>query len=1203
MSRTERTFIFMLVTVLFLRSFMAADWYVATNGNDSWAGTNWDTAFATVSNGVAHATNGQTVLVGTGTYSISEQISITTNLTLLSVGGATQTIVMRNPAYTNRILYINKAGAVVDGFSLTNGYWDAGAGVYLAAGTLRNCIVENNRSYDRGSRDFGAGIYQAGGLVSNCIFRGNRATGGYAKGGGGTITGGTMQQCVISNNWANENGGALCLAGSAARVMNCLIWKNGGAGFGNNNVFFYSSGGQLLNCTVCANTGRGVQIENTGTGGVISNTIVYFNSLEDIQAAYTDRYSYCCASNLTGGVGNMTNNPLFVDRTTGNLRLAAGSPCINTGISSIWMPTDTDLDGNLRIQHGAVDMGAYESPGGLGCNFVSDKTSGFASLTNVFTAYVSGTNVSGLYYWWDVNADGTVDQEGADKQIITNVYDSAGLYSVALMVSNDLGYVDAFTNVNYISVSLPTLYVSLDGSNILPYSSWGTAATTLQAAVSFAADGGTILISNGLYSLTNTISVSLATTLKSVNGAAATVIAGNGSKPCFSLNNAGAVLDGLTLSNGYSSLDGGGLTVSAGTVQNCVIRNNSASRYGGGAYLLNGSLKNCLIVRNTSIGNIAPLAPAAGGLYMTGGTVLHCTIADNTAVRGGANAGDGLVMSGGAVSNSIVYYNSLYPYRQTQRNVYKTGGTFVYSCTIPAIAGASNTVADPQFVNRADEDYRLLPGSPCIDRGTNIVGFITDLVGTNRPLDGDTMPGTVVDMGAYEAEPLTQGSLRCNFVASTDEGQGVLTNVVFMAYVGGLDTNISWYGWDFSNDGTNDLAGGGFNPVSNTFAVGFYTVRLTVTNGFGQGATMVRPACIRAASPILYVSPGGSATLPYDTWGKAATNLNAAVEAAYAVGCTQQVFVTNGQYGLDRQMDLLSPVVMTGLGGASNTMAYRTGAYVHRIAYLANAAAVLDGFTLTNGYENTAGVGGGVYMTAGTLRNCLVTKNTDVDPGSRPYGGGIYASGGTISDSIILANYSSGGYAKCGGVALAGNALMSRCVVDNNSANENGGGVGFVNGGKAVNCLITHNYAGDRRAIYIDRVASIVNCTIASNKVSGSSPAIGYENSPNFTVSNSIVYFNGGPDIVAGALPYFFYSCSPGLTDGVNGNITNAPWFVDRAAGDFRLQSRSPGLNVGHPLNWTRRDLDLDGNPRLAGGGVDMGAYERLFAGLVFIVK
>ena len=38
--------------------------------------------------------------------------------------------------------------------------------------------------------------------------------------------------------------------------------------------------------------------------------------------------------------------------------------------------------------------------------------------------------------------------------------------------------------------------------------------------------------------------------------------------------------------------------------------------------------------------------------------------------------------------------------------------------------------------------------------------------------------------------------------------------------------------------------------------------------------------------------------MPYDTWAKAATNLNAAVEAAYYVGSTQQVLVTNGLYGL-----------------------------------------------------------------------------------------------------------------------------------------------------------------------------------------------------------------------------------------------------------------------------------------------------------------
>src|SRR2546423_11833035 len=68
------------------------------------------------------------------------------------------------------------------------------------------------------------------------------------------------------------------------------------------------------------------------------------------------------------------------------------------------------------------------------------------------------------------------------------------------------------------------------------------------------------------------------------------------------------------------------------------------------------------------------------------------------------------------------------------------------------------------------------------------------------------------------------------------------------------------------------------------------------------------------------------------------------------------------------------------------------------------------------------------------------------------------------------------------------------------------------------------------------------------------------------------------------------YCCTTPLAAGTD-NFTNAPLFVDVAAGNFHLQSNSPCINSG--LNaYAPAGFDLEGDPRIAGGTVDVGAYE-----------
>ena len=46
------------------------------------------------------------------------------------------------------------------------------------------------------------------------------------------------------------------------------------------------------------------------------------------------------------------------------------------------------------------------------------------------------------------------------------------------------------------------------------------------------------------------------------------------------------------------------------------------------------------------------------------------------------------------------------------------------------------------------------------------------------------------------------------------------------------------------------------------------------------------------------------------------------------------------------------------------------------------------------------------------------------------------------------------------------------------------------------------------------------------------------------------------------------------------------------ASENYRLEEFSPCRNAGTNMDWMWSSTDLDGNPRIFGGRVDMGAYE-----------
>jgi hypothetical protein len=125
--------------------------------------------------------------------------------------------------------------------------------------------------------------------------------------------------------------------------------------------------------------------------------------------------------------------------------------------------------------------------------------------------------------------------------------------------------------------------------------------------------------------------------------------------------------------------------------------------------------------------------------------------------------------------------------------------------------------------------------------------------------------------------------------------------------------------------------------------------------------------------------------------------------------------------------------------------------------------------------------------------------------------------------------------------------------------------------------------------------AWLVYCTLAGNSAGIDSGGVGghdiYDNYPR--VDYSIIHHNSAPLYPNyDANSEVESSCTIPMPANGGNNFTNDPAFVNLAAGNFRLSPISPCINVSYYSLPPDPNLDLDGNPRSVGGGIDLGAYE-----------
>lgn len=307
-------------------------------------------------------------------------------------------------------------------------------------------------------------------------------------------------------------------------------------------------------------------------------------------------------------------------------------------------------------------------------------------------------------------------------------------------------------------------------------------------------------------------------------------------------------------------------------------------------------------------------------------------------------------------------------------------------------------------------------------------------------------------------------------------------------------------------------------------------------------------------------------------------------------------------------------------------------------------SSIVDGFTITHGFDIYHGGGITVLSSSPTIQNNVITANGGIE------GLGIYAelASPIIKNNTISGNFQNGGSGGIGGgisLLRASNFEIVGNTISNNhmASGGDGGGIGVradgdgLISGNLIAANEAYNDAGGL-AVLGDTSVLIENNLIVNNLTGGggfvnydggvylAAPAAMFVNntlinntllvdSGSTLVQNNVSYGNGAIvpfacGILTTLLPTMrnndFFStngipnggrCGTGVI-GANGNVSVDPLLEDPLS-DYHLTSSSPvidaGLNTG-----VRETTDFDGKPRFMIGPngctvpatVDIGAYE-----------
>jgi hypothetical protein len=196
--------------------------------------------------------------------------------------------------------------------------------------TIDSCVFEDNEARGGGGALTAVGPF----AITDSRFVNNRATNASRGGAVSLESVGTLSHCTFADNFAGFWGGAVVWNRDLAPVgvvEHCTFFRNQATNAGGGIQFPGALGGTVRNSIFWANLGG----PSGATDQIGSSTV----------AAVVE---YCDVQGGNAGPGNLDLDPSFLSASALDLRLAAGSPCIDAGDPA----SPLDPDGSR------ADMGA-----------------------------------------------------------------------------------------------------------------------------------------------------------------------------------------------------------------------------------------------------------------------------------------------------------------------------------------------------------------------------------------------------------------------------------------------------------------------------------------------------------------------------------------------------------------------------------------------------------------------------------------------------------------------------------------------------------------------------------------------------------------------------------------------------------------------------------------------------------------------------